>query len=125
MRFRIPPGADNHRVTASYRLPLDATLLGFTPHMHLRGTSYRYDLVLPEGERKLLLDVPRYDFNWQLYYALRQPLRVPAGSRIKGTAHYDNSEDNPANPDPTATVRHGEQTWDEMMIGYIDWVPTR
>ena len=123
VRFRIPPGAANHRVSSTYMLPLDATLLGFTPHMHLRGKSYRYDLLLPDGTRKLLLDVPRYDFNWQLHYALRQPLRVPAGSRIKGTAHYDNSADNPANPDPTATVGHGEQTWDEMMIGYIDWVP--
>jgi thiol-disulfide isomerase/thioredoxin len=125
VRFRIPPGASNHRVSATRMLPLDATLLGFTPHMHLRGKSYRYDLLLPDGTQKLLLDVPRYDFNWQLYYALREPLAVPAGSRIKGTAHYDNSEGNPANPDPTAAVRHGEQTWDEMMIGYVDWYPTR
>ena len=98
--------------------PVRTGLLG-TGHSHVRGKAYRYEMIYPDGRSETVLDVPRYDFNWQLEYYLRQPLDVPAGSRLKVTAWYDNSENNPANPDPKATVRFGDQTWDEMMIGYF------
>jgi mono/diheme cytochrome c family protein len=122
VRFRIPPGAKSHRVRATHAFRESGTITALMPHMHVRGTAFRYELQLPDGERKLLLDVPRYDFNWQLVYRLRDPVEVPAGARLHATAWYDNSAGNPANPDPTRTVRFGEQTWDEMMIGYFDWV---
>jgi len=122
IRFRIPPGAKRHPVTADHTFSEPARLLSLTPHMHLRGAAFRYDLVLPGGERTRLLDVPRYDFNWQLNYRLRDPLDVPAGARLDCTAWYDNSADNPANPDPTRRVRFGEQTHDEMMIWYVEWI---
>ena len=120
---RIPPGAANHRQRANRMIPVRGRIYSFTPHMHVRGKAFRYEAALPGGERKLLLDIPRYDFNWQLSYLLREPLDVPGGTRIHATAWYDNSADNPANPDPTKLVRWGEQTWDEMLIGYLDWHP--
>jgi hypothetical protein len=90
--------------------------------MHLRGKSFLYEAVLPSGERKTLLDVPRYDFNWQTAYRLADPLELPEETRLHCVAHFDNSADNLNNPDPTKSVRWGEQTWDEMMIGYFDYV---
>jgi len=121
-RISIPPGAANHEETASVRLPVDAKLLAFLPHMHVRGKAYRYELKRPgEPEATVVLDIPRYDFNWQLRYTLREPLDLPAGSTLIGTAWYDNSAGNPANPDPTKTVRWGPQTYDEMMLGYIEY----
>ncbi len=122
-RFRIPPGAKRHAVRADHSFRQPARLLSLTPHMHLRGAGFRYELVLPDGERTRLLDVPRYDFNWQLNYRLRDPIDVPAGARIDCVAWFDNSADNPANPDPTRRVRFGEQTSEEMMIGYVEWIP--
>lgn len=119
-RFQIPPGAADHVVTAEQRFTRDTTLLAFMPHLHVRGTAFRYELIRPDGSSEILLDIPHYDFNWQLRYDASMPVLVPAGSRLRGTARYDNSAGNPANPDPSATVRHGEQTWDEMMIGYIE-----
>src|SRR5207248_2886230 len=82
------------------------------PHMHLRGKSFRYEALYPDGKSEILLDVPRYDFNWQHRYVLAEPKRLPAGTRVRCIAHYDNSADNPANPDPSATVRAGQQTTD-------------
>jgi peroxiredoxin len=121
--FRIPAQQANYRVeSASPRLPANARLLGYMPHMHLRGKSFFYEAILPTGERKPLLDVPRYDFNWQTAYRLVEPIDLPAGTRMHCEAHFDNSDANPNNPDPTKTVRWGEQTWDEMMIGYYDYV---
>ncbi len=121
-RIAIPPGASNHQETASLNVPADVRLLAFMPHMHLRGKAFRYDLVLPDGQRELLLDVPRYDFNWQLEYRLSEPLDVSQGSRIELAGWYDNSDQNPANPDPSTTVRWGPQTDDEMMLGYVEYV---
>jgi hypothetical protein len=118
-RFRIPPGEANFAVSASHLFRFPVRLLSFNPHSHVRGKAYRYELVYPDGSAETVLDVPRYDFNWQLEYYLREPLDVPAGTRLKVTAWYDNSDKNPANPDPSATVRFGDQTWDEMMIGYF------
>lgn len=121
VRLDIPPGAQNHIERASVRVPTDARILSYLPHMHVRGSAFKYELVTPNEQRQLLLDVPRYDFNWQLNYILRQPLDVKAGSRIDVTAVYDNSERNADNPDPTARVRFGTQTEDEMLIGYIEY----
>lgn len=121
--LQIPPHDANYRVDASSsRLPASARLLALNPHMHLRGKSIQYEAVLPSGERRPLLDVPRYDFNWQTAYRLVTPLALPRDTRLHCVAHFDNSKDNPSNPDPTKLVRWGEQTWDEMMIGYFDYV---
>ena len=121
-RIAIPPGAANHRETAQLRVPADAKVLAFMPHMHVRGKAYRYEFEPADGgARRMLLDIPNYDFNWQLRYELREPLDVPKGSVIHGTAWYDNSANNPANPDPKRTVRWGPQTDDEMMLGYIEY----
>jgi hypothetical protein len=88
--------------------------------MHVRGKSFSYEAVYPDGRRETILDVPRYDFNWQTSYRLAEPKPLPAGTRMHCVAHYDNSENNPSNPNPKATVRWGDQTWNEMMIGYFD-----
>lgn len=121
-RLRIPPGDDNHEVKAYYPFKRDALLLTLFPHMHLRGKSFRYTLIYPDKREDVLLDVPHYDFNWQNGYRFDKPVLAPAGSTLKCTAHFDNSENNLANPDPTEVVRWGDQTWEEMMIGYFDMV---
>lgn len=118
----IPPGASNHEESAQLRIPADAKILAFMPHMHVRGKAFRYEFEPADGSgRRTVLDIPRYDFNWQLRYDLREPLDAPRGSTLHGTAWYDNSAGNPANPDPTKTVRWGSQTYDEMMLGYIEY----
>lgn len=122
-RFTIPAGADNHAVTAKLNVPEDVEVLGFLPHMHLRGKAARYELIR-DGETETLLDVPRYDFNWQLLYRLAEPREMHPGDTIRYTSWYDNSADNPANPDPTRDVRWGEQTYDEMHLGYVEYVVT-
>lgn len=118
----IPKGANNHEVQSATTFPRDTELLGFLPHMHLRGKDFEYRAVYPDGKSEVLMRVPRYDFNWQSNYRLKTPLHLPAGTRIECTAHYDNSADNPNNPDPTKTVFWGDQTWEEMMIGFVDYV---
>jgi hypothetical protein len=94
--------------------------VSLTPHMHLRGKDFLYTAVYPTGEKQVLLNVPHYDFNWQLSYVENQELLLPKGTRIECVAHYDNSPNNPANPDPTKEVRWGDQTFEEMMIGFFD-----
>lgn len=121
-RINIPAGAENHQEKGVLPVLFDAQILAFMPHMHVRGKSFRYELVTPDNKRSTLLDVPRYDFNWQLLYRLAVPLTAPTGSRIEATAIYDNSTNNPANPDPTRSVRWGEQTDDEMLLGYVEYV---
>ena len=120
-RISIPPAANNHREEASIRLPFDATIMGFLPHLHVRGKACRYELVRADGGRTTLLDIPRYDFNWQLLYRRHEPLALQAGDTIVFTAWYDNSAGNPANPDPAQTVRWGPQTFDEMHLGYVEY----
>ncbi len=120
-RIAIPPYAENHVERASMKVPIDVRLMALMPHMHLRGKAFRYDLVMPDGQRRRLLDVPRYDFNWQLEYRLAEPLDVPRGSQIEVTGWFDNSSGNPANPDPTRTVRWGLQTEDEMLLGHLEF----
>lgn len=122
-RFRIPPGDPNHKVEANYTFDKDSLLLAMFPHMHLRGKSFRYTATYPDGHEEILLDVPHYDFNWQNAYELAEPKRIPAGTHIHCVAHFDNSPQNWANPDPSAAVRWGDQTWEEMMIGYFDCTP--
>lgn len=117
--FVIPAGADDHRVDAEYKFWQNTKLVSLMPHMHLRGKSFRYTLQLPDGTEEILLDVPHYDFNWQNMYFFDEPKPVPPGSVLKCVAHFDNSEGNLSNPDPTATVRWGEQTFEEMMIGWF------
>jgi AhpC/TSA family protein len=114
----IPPHADNHEVTAEVTLRNDQLMLWMSPHMHLRGKSFRYEAHYPDGTSEILLDVPKYDFNWQITYELAEPKPLPAGTKLLCTAHFDNSENNPANPDPNDTVKFGPQTWHEMMIGW-------
>lgn len=119
--LRIPPGAPNHEESASLPVPRDARILALMPHLHVRGKAFRFELLDADGGRKPLLDVPRYDFNWQLSYRFEQPVTLPSGTRIRATAWYDNSPANPANPDPTQEVRWGEQTFEEMMLGYVEY----
>jgi peroxiredoxin len=119
-RFVIPPGDGNHKVEADFRFSKDSLMLAMFPHMHLRGKAFRYEAIYPDGKTEMLLDVPRYDFAWQHAYAFEEPKKMPAGTRIHCTAWFDNSEENLANPDPKARVRWGDQTWEEMMIGYFD-----
>jgi peroxiredoxin/mono/diheme cytochrome c family protein len=117
----IPPGMADYAIEATSRPATDGSLLlGYMPHMHLRGKAFSYEAVYPDGKKEMLLDVPHYDFNWQTAYRLSDPLKLPAGTKVHAVAHYDNSADNPNNPDPEKRVRWGEQTWDEMMIGYFD-----
>ena len=118
--FAIPPGDSNYQVDSKFTLQDDATLLNFLPHMHFRGKSFEYRVTYPSGEKETLLDVPHYDFNWQLTYELAQPKLLPKGTVIECTAHFDNSANNRFNPDPTKEVHFGEQTWEEMMIGFLD-----
>ena len=122
-QFQIPPHASHHEVKSrSIAAPTDLQVLSLMPHMHLRGKSFSYTLVKPDNSREMLLNVPAYDFNWQTAYRLAEPIDVPEGGYIECVAHYDNSAENLANPDPNATVKWGDQTDDEMMIGYFDVV---
>jgi hypothetical protein len=117
--FVIPPEADNFRVEVFGTLPNDATLLSFFPHMHLRGKRFEYDIVHPDGSIETLLRV-NYHFHWQMSYRLAQPLFLKAGTKLQAVAWFDNSKNNPHNPDPTQTVRWGGQTYEEMMVGFFD-----
>ncbi len=118
--FRIPPGARDYSVTAWGTLPNDALLLGFLPHMHLRGKSFEYLRLRDDGQPESLLKVPAYDFYWQLSYRLATPLPLKKGTRLLTVAVFDNSKTNPRNPDPTKEVRWGQQSWEEMMVGFFD-----
>jgi hypothetical protein len=115
----IPPGAENFRVEVQGTLPNDATLLSLFPHMHLRGKRFEYDVVHDDGNVETLLRV-NYHFHWQLSYKLAEPRLLKAGTRLRAIAWYDNSRNNPHNPDPEKTVRWGDQTSDEMMVGFFD-----
>ena len=121
----IPPNTDNYRVEVQGTLPDDCLLLGFFPHMHLRGKRFEYDIVRGDSRAETLLRV-NYDFYWQLSYRLAEPRLLTAGTRIKAIAWYDNSRNNPHNPDPDAAVQWGDQTYNEMMVGFFDVaVPAR
>lgn len=119
--FRIPPGADNHEVEASHVFHEDGLIVGFMPHMHLRGKDFKFNAKYPDGKEETLLFVPRFNFNWQSVYRPAEPLKLPKGTKLHCVAHFDNSTGNPANPDPTVAVTWGDQTWQEMMIGWVDF----
>ncbi len=121
MKFAIPPGDPNYEIKASKPFERDVMVLGYLPHMHLRGKDFTFEAAYPDGKKEILLSVPHYDFLWQNSYHLEHEIRLPAGSRINCTAHFDNSPNNKSNPDPTKTVHFGEMTWQEMMIGWLDY----
>jgi len=113
-RFVIPAGAPDHAVESGVSFLDDVTLYSIFPHTHVRGKRWDYRLTYPDGRSETLLSVPKYDFNWQTDYVFAAPLKVPKGSVLRAVARYDNSPANPANPDPKAEVRWGDQTWEEM-----------
>lgn len=121
--FRIPANQDNYVVTATTPIRRDEHLLSMTPHMHLRGKAFRYEATYPDGQQEILLDVPAYDFNWQLKYILAEPKLLPRGTKVLCTATYDNSAGNLANPNPNQAVGWGDQSDEEMMIGFFDTIP--
>jgi hypothetical protein len=117
--FHIPAGSTDQAVDSAIQFEQDSHIFALFPHTHLRGKSWRYVLVYPDGRSEVVLSVPKYDFNWQTFYEFTKPLAVPKGSRLEATAHYDNSLNNPSNPDPKVEVRWGEQTWNEMQYSGI------
>jgi hypothetical protein len=119
--FTLPAGNSDIEVDCVMEFNQDSHLLAIFPHAHLRGKSWDYRLIYPDGTSKVLLTVPKYDFNWQTYYILAEPLAAPKGTRIEAIAHYDNSKNNKSNPDPTKDVHWGEQTWDEMQYSGITY----
>jgi hypothetical protein len=120
--FLIPAGAPNHRVDAELELGADVMLAGLHPHMHGRGKDFEYRVKYPNGEMRTLLKVPNYRATWQLWYELTEPIALPKGAKIECTAHFDNSPNNPLNPDATKEVRWGDQSWEEMMVGFVNVV---
>lgn len=115
----IPPGEPNYKMEASYKVKKDIRLVNLFPHMHYRGKSFRFEAEYPDGKREILLDVPHYDFGWQLRYDLAEPKLLPKGSKLHCYGVFDNSADNPRNPDPSVRVGFGEQSWEEMMVGFF------
>ena len=120
--FQIPPGAERHKVIAFWKPSVDITIHSLSPHMHYRGSAMEYKAVYPDGKSETLLNVPKYSFDWQMTYNPKRLLHIPAGSKIEVTAYFDNSAKNKLNPDPTKPVRHGEPTYDEMMMGFMEYV---
>jgi mono/diheme cytochrome c family protein len=119
--LRIPAGEANYVSESEFVFEDDGVIYNFTPHMHVRGKAFTYTAIFPDGREEVLLDVPNYDFNWQLTYTPRQPLQVPKGTKVHCRAVFDNSAGNPSNPDPTVEVTWGEATTDEMMIGFMEY----
>jgi hypothetical protein len=113
--FHIPPGASDYRVDTEMTIGQDVTMWSMLPHTHVRGTRWLYEATYPDGRKETMLAVPKYDFNWQTDYIFKQPLKLPKGTKVHATAWYDNSKNNPSNPDPTKEVSWGDQTWEEMM----------
>jgi thiol-disulfide isomerase/thioredoxin/mono/diheme cytochrome c family protein len=120
-RFLIPPFASDHKIVSKTTFDRPAVLLSLAPHMHLRGKSFSFTLTPPDGKPEMMLSVPKYDFNWQMSYILSEPRRVEKGTKLDCVGYYDNSRANPNNPNPWKPVMWGNQTWDEMMIGFVDY----
>jgi hypothetical protein len=118
IELNIPRFAADHVERAEAIVPEDAVLRALQPHMHYRGSKFRYTARYPNGREEILLSVPDYNFSWQTLYQLRQPKRLPAGTKILVNAEFDNSEQNPFNPDPTQKVKYGGRSTDEMLVGY-------
>jgi len=124
-KFRIPAGAENHEVEAELTLEDNVRITAMSPHMHLRGKDFRVWAELPNGEKRDILNVPRYDFNWQLTYEPAEPVALPAGTKLKTRAHYNNSKGNQFNPNPEIDVEWGEPTTDEMMLMFFRYTRER
>jgi hypothetical protein len=120
--FVIPPGNSSYEVKSSWTAKENVRIVDLMPHMHVRGKDFTYTAVYPDGTSRVVLSVPKYDFNWQLLYRPTEPVVLPKGGRLDCVAHFDNSTGNRYNPDPTKEVRWGPQTWEEMMIGWFDYV---
>lgn len=120
LKLAIPPGDSNYKVEASSTLQYDCDLISMMPHAHLRGKAFEYRIVRPDGQTETVLSVPHYNFNWQLTYYLEKPIHLTKGTKVEVTGWYDNSANNPFNPDPSKEVHWGEQTWEEMMMGYFN-----
>jgi hypothetical protein len=118
--FKIPPGDPDYEVKASFEVQKPVKLVALHPHMHARGKSFEYRLSFPDGKTQTILSVPVYNWHWQLWYNLADPIDLPPGTKIECTAHFDNSPNNPENPDPTKSVIWGQQSWDEMMVGFFN-----
>jgi hypothetical protein len=118
---KIPAGDGNYKMEVTYEFPKDAHLVSFMPHMHLRGKDFLYEAIYPDGKTEVLLSVPRYDFSWQSSYRCEKPLAMPKGTKLHCVAHFDNSDKNPNNPDASKPVFWGDQTWEEMMVGWHDF----
>jgi peroxiredoxin/mono/diheme cytochrome c family protein len=119
--FAIPAGDDNYKIEADHTFTRDAHIVGFMPHMHLRGKDFKFEAISPDGKSETLLSAPRYNFNWQSVYRAAKPLPMAKGTKLNCVAHFDNSSKNPHNPDATKKVYWGDQTWEEMMVGWIDY----
>jgi len=118
--FLIPAGAASHEVKRCYDVEQDKLLVAITPHMHFRGKDATYELLHVDGRREILLAVPHYSFDWQLQYRFKTPVLMEKGSRMEVTFHYDNSINNPANPDPGRAIRWGDRSEDEMMVSWTE-----
>jgi hypothetical protein len=119
--LKIPAGASSQPIDSAIEFTADTHITALVPHTHLRGKSWEYRLIYPDGQSQVVLSVPKYDFNWQTWYVFATPLTAPKGSRLEATAHYDNSVNNKSNPDPKAEVRWGDQTWEEMQYTGISY----
>jgi hypothetical protein len=117
--FVIPAGNPNYEVKAGITIANDVQLVWIQPHMHMRAINYELKAIYPSGESEVVLRTPRYDFNWQLGYELAKPLFLPKGTRLETVAHYDNSPNNPYNPNPNVDVRYGPQSTDEMAASFL------
>jgi len=119
-RFTIPAGDGNFKAEAVVPILNDMTMISLFPHMHLRGKAFQYDIIYPTGETQTILKVDNWSLNWQLSYKLEKPIPLQPGVKVKATAWWDNSANNPANPDPKKDVQWGEQSWEEMLVGFFD-----
>ena len=120
--FAVPPGDSDYTIQTEWTFATDSEIVSYLPHMHLRGKAAKYEAYYPDGSHEVLLDVPNYDFNWQTTYLYEERKKVPAGTRVVLTTVFDNSADNPANPNPNETVRWGEPTTDEMSFGFMAYI---
>lgn len=119
--FKIPAGAENHTATACWTVREDMHFVTFMPHLHMRGSSMKFEAFYPDGRKEVLCNVPKYDFNWQIVYYAKNPIAIPKGAKILVTTTWDNSAKNKFNPDPKKDIRWGDPTYEEMTIGWIDY----